>query len=136
MNKLLTLLISLCCTVYAVASDVVWKIGEANHSASDLALGPSGYKQFLAHDFGYEDRYFLIGKSSANMDFPYVLPGPDDTWGGTWDTSGWRTHEVNILFGVRQLPKQGLCKLVVKLVDANTHRSVVKLMVKDRKSVV
>lgn len=129
MNKLLTLLISLCCTVYAVASDVVWKIGEANHSASDLALGPSGYKQFLAHDFGYEDRYFLIGKSSANMDFPYVLPGPDDTWGGTWDTSGWRTHEVNILFGVRQLPKQGLCKLVVKLVDANTHRSVVKLMV-------
>lgn len=129
MNKLFTLLISICCTVYAVASDVVWKIGEANHSASDLALGPSGYKQFLAHDFGYEDRYFLIGKSSANMDFPYVLPGPDDTWGGTWNTSGWRTHEVNILFGVHQLPKQGLCKLVVKLVDANTRRSVVKLMV-------
>lgn len=129
MNKLFTLLISICCTVYAVASDVVWKIGEANHSASDLALGPSGYKQFLAHDFGYEDRYFLIGKSSATEDFPYVLPGPDDTWGGTWNTSGWRTHEVNVLFGVHQLPKQGLCKLVVKLVDANTHRSVVKLMV-------
>ena len=79
-----------------------WSIGSKDNSSSDLALGPSGYKGFLANDFGYEDRYYLIGKSVAKRDFAYVLPGPNDTWGGTWGTSGWRTHEDNILFTVKK----------------------------------
>ena len=58
-----------------------------------------------------------------------MLPGPDDTWGGTWSTSGWRTHDANILFGIKKLPKHGKWKLVVDLVDANPSRSVVKVMV-------
>src|SRR5687768_16700079 len=78
----------------------VWSIGENNNSGTELALGPADYKKFLERDFGYEDRYYLIGHSQPAVDFPYVLPGPDDTWGGTWGTSGWRTHEINILFGV------------------------------------
>ena len=108
---------------------MVWQIGAADNSGAELALGPSEYKSFLAHDFGYEDRYFLIGTSVDKTDFPYVLPGPDDTWGGTWGTSGWRTHDANILFGVEKLPKRGEWKLVVDLVDANPNRSIVKVVV-------
>lgn len=33
-----------------------WSIGSKDNSSSDLALGPSDYKRFLAKDFGYEDR--------------------------------------------------------------------------------
>lgn len=69
-----------------VAAKEYWTIGTRNHSGAELALGPAGYKQFLAHDFGYEDRYYLIGKSRPATDFPYVLPGPVDSWGGTGGT--------------------------------------------------
>lgn len=129
-KKLFSFLMAACCTVgAATASDVVWQIGTDDGSASEFALGPSDYKKFLACDFGYEDRYFLVGTSKDEKDFPYVLPGPDDTWGGTWGTAGWRTHDANILFGVERLPGRGEWKLVVDLVDANPGRSVVKLVV-------
>lgn len=111
------------------ASGIIWKIGNADNSAAELALGPSEYKRFLEKDFGYEDRYYLIGKSRPETDFPYVLPGPDDTWGGTWGTSGWRTHDINILFNIRQKPKRGNWKLVVDLVDSHSARSEVKITV-------
>lgn len=128
-KKLISFFIVACCALYTMAAKVVWQIGAADNSGAELALGPSEYKSFLAHDFGYEDRYFLIGTSVDKTDFPYVLPGPDDTWGGTWGTSGWRTHDANILFGVEKLPKRGEWKLVVDLVDANPNRSIVKVVV-------
>lgn len=115
------------------ASDV-WKIGINNNSSADLALGPSDYKKFLSKDFGFEDRYFLIGKSVPLSDFPYVLPGPDDTWGGTWGTSGWRTHEVNILFGIKDLPSAGNWKLIIDLVDSNPKKSLLKVNVNSQQN--
>ena len=88
MKKIISFFIVACCAMCATAAKVVWQIGVADNSGTELALGPSEYKKFLAHDFGYEDRYFLVGTSVDKNDFPYVLPGPDDTWGGTWSTSG------------------------------------------------
>ncbi len=108
---------------------VIWEIGANDNSSADLALGPSDYKDFLSKDFGFEDRYYLIGRSVAKNDFPYVLPGPADTWGGTWGTSGWRTHEVNILFGVKTMPVNGAWKLVVDLVDSQPDKSLVKVCI-------
>ncbi len=113
---------------------LVWKIGNYDSSSADLALGPSGYKDFLAHDFGYEDRYFLIGKSEPKNDFPYILPGPDDQWAGTGGTSGWRTHEVNILFGIKTLPENTRLKLIINLVDAHPGKSLLKVSVNDSRS--
>ncbi|MDQ2863285.1 MAG: glycoside hydrolase family 92 protein, partial [Bacteroidota bacterium] len=95
----------------------IWNIGKADHSASEFALAPNGFRNFVGHDFGYEDKYFLIGYSKEKRDFPYVIPGPADTWGGTWPTAGWRTNEVNILFGIDKLPVEGEYKLVIKLSD-------------------
>ncbi|MGL5562310.1 MAG: polysaccharide lyase family protein, partial [Tannerellaceae bacterium] len=104
-------------------NNVVWSIGENDNSPSELALAPDGYKQFLANDFGYEDRYFLIGKSEAKKDFPYILPGPADEWGGTWSTSGWRTHDINILFNLKDKPDKGAWMLVVDLYDTQQEKA-------------
>ncbi|HOF20554.1 MAG TPA: polysaccharide lyase family protein, partial [Bacteroidales bacterium] len=99
---------------------IVWSIGSEDGSSADLALGPDGFRDFLSRDFGFEDKYFLIGHSVDRESFPYVLPGPADTWGGTWSTAGWRTHQINIFFGIREMQGKsmhGKWKLVISLLD-------------------
>ena len=63
-----------------------------------MALAPSKYVNFLAADFGWEDRFYLVGYSEAAKDWPYAMPGPVDEWGGTGNTSGIRSQVLNILF--------------------------------------
>jgi predicted alpha-1,2-mannosidase len=135
MNKFLFSILFFIVTYAAAAQmPVVWKIGETNNSSADLALGPAGYKDFLANDFGYEDGYFIIGKSDPAADFPYVLPGPDDTWGGTWSTAGWRTHQNNILFNISHLPAGTNFRLVVDMLDCNPSRSLLKVAINNKQS--
>lgn len=132
MNRPLLFLLLLLICVDRVEANEIWGIGKSDNSSADLALGPADYKKFLSKDFGFEDRYYLIGKSRADVDFPYVLPGPDDTWGGTWGTSGWRTHEINILFGLKSFPSNGEWKLVIDLLDANPKKSLMKVIINDK----
>ena len=106
----------------AAPTKTVWQIGEKNHSASELALSPDKYKEFLANDFGWEDRFYIIGLSSPQKDFPYVLPGPADHWGGTSYTAGIRTHVLNILFGLKEVPETDSWKLIIDLLD--THHEL------------
>lgn len=101
----------------AQQAPTIWSVGQADRSAAEFALSPDRFRDFLSQDFGYEDKFYLVGHSDASADFPYVLPGPADTWGGTWPTSGWRTHQTNILFGLDEAPEDGTCKLVVDLLD-------------------
>lgn len=99
----------------------IWRIGEKDGSPEGFALSPDGYKDFIERDFGYEDKFFAVGWSDPAKDFPYVLPGPADTWGGTWSTAGWRTHCVNILFNLRREPrKSGDFILRIHLADHAT----------------
>ncbi len=98
------------------APETIWEIGTADKSAAEFAMAPDRYSDFVGRDFGYEDKYFLVGWSKAEEDFPYVLPGPVDTWGGTWSTSGLRTHQVNILFNIVEKPS-GNQKLIISLAD-------------------
>jgi predicted alpha-1,2-mannosidase len=95
----------------------VWAVGKADNLPNEFSLAPNGFKNFIEHDFGYEDKFFVIDYSKEKNDFPYVLPGPADTWGGTWPTAGWRTNQVNLLFTVKDLPTKGRYKLVIKLTD-------------------
>ena len=98
-------------------TQVVWQIGTSDNSPSGLALAPSDYKQFLEQDFGWEDQYYLVGYSKPESDFPYVLPGPKESWGGTGPTSGIRSHVLNILFGIETLPADKEWKLIVDIFD-------------------
>lgn len=127
----IAILLLFCSNLHA---KVIWEIGANNNSSADLALGPSDYKKFLSKDFGFEDRYYLIGNSKAKNDFPYVLPGPDDSWGGTGGTSGWRTHEVNILFGVKDLPSGENWKLVIDLLDSHPKKSLLKVNINSQQN--
>lgn len=130
-----TLLTALC--LNAKNSNTVWSIGDKDCSGSEFALAPSHYKDFIQRDFGYEDTYYIIGWSTPAENFPYVLPGPVDTWGGTWPTSGWRTHQVNILFSLKETPKADKdYRLAVDLADfAKEFLPLVKVSVNniDRK---
>ena len=118
LKKLLTLAACLpLCWTASASDDCIWHIGKADGRAEEFALAPAGFRSFLAEDFGYEDKFYLINHSSESTDFPYVLPGPADTWGGTWPTSGWRTHQVNILFGLENEPSAQDYELTVDLAD-------------------
>ncbi len=96
-------------------NETIWQIGKADNSASEFALYPDQYKQFLDHDFGWEDKFFLIDYSGVKEDWPYILPGPSDQWGGTWGTAGWRSHTLTILFGLEKLSDGKGWKLVIDL---------------------
>ncbi|MCG8582277.1 MAG: GH92 family glycosyl hydrolase, partial [Bacteroidales bacterium] len=100
-------------------SKVIWQIGQDNNSGNEFALSDNEYNDYIANDFGWEDKYYLVGQSEASKDWPYIMPGTSDTWGGTWGTSGWRSSTLNILFGVEKLPKRGQWNLSIKLLDYN-----------------
>ncbi|MEA4916864.1 GH92 family glycosyl hydrolase [Proteiniphilum sp.] len=103
-------------------SGVVWQIGEEDSSAQEFALSSGDYDEFLNRDFGWEDRFFLVGKSDPKEDFPYILPGPDDAWGGTSHTAGIRTHVLNMLFRMKSAPDHGDWKLIIDLLDTHKDR--------------
>ena len=87
---------------FAVSANahVVWQIGQKDGAGNEFALAPSGYNDFLQHDFGWENNYFLVGRSNAKKDFPYVLPGINDKWAGSSRIAGRRTQQVNVLFDI------------------------------------
>ena len=98
----------------------IWQIGENDNSDKEFALSPNEYSRFIEKDFGWEDKYYLIGTSDVNTDWPYILPGTSDTWGGTWGTSGWRSSTLNILFGVDRVSDNGKYKLTIDILDCNS----------------
>jgi len=94
---------------YTVGSDIdpdkiflpVWQIGKRDSRSGEFALAPDKHKDFLKHDFGWEDRYFLIGHSKPEKDFPYFLQKPG--------------HVLNLLFGIEKEPSPAQWKLQVVL---------------------
>ncbi len=100
---------------------IIWQLGKADDSAREFAMAPSGYNDFLKNDFGWEDQDFIIGTNNAAIDWPYVLPGPRDSWGGTSGTAGWRSHVLNILFELKRAPASANWKLIVDLFDCSAE---------------
>lgn len=112
---------------------ILWQIGIENNKAAEFALKPDNYQDFLKKDFGWEDRYYLIGVSKPEKDWPYIIPGPQDKWGGTGGTSGIRTNVMNILFAMDTLPKQGKYKLIVTVLETSEKlESLLKITVNSK----
>ena len=111
--------------ILATASSVfaqettIWELGKADQSSQEFALSPHGFKEFLAHDFGYEDNYFVVGQDVLNQGFPYILPGPANGWGGTGGTSGIRTHFLNLFYQLNSIDPKG--KYVLELDFVNSE---------------
>ncbi|HET8735010.1 MAG TPA: GH92 family glycosyl hydrolase [Pricia sp.] len=106
-------------TAFAFGQKTVWEIGKSDNSASEFALAPSDYGQFLKNDFGWEDRFFALGFSKTEKDFPYVLPGTVDYWGGTSGLAGIRPHELNLLFALKGQVVAGKWQLVIDILDCS-----------------
>ena len=61
---------------------VIWEIGNADNSYQEFALSPDGYKNFVPEGFGGANKYYVVGMSTPQHDFPYLLPGPKDGFAG------------------------------------------------------
>ena len=89
---------------------LLWQIGQADHSAAELALAPDEYGKF-------NDRFpggplYVVGRSEPQQDWPSVHPGPADAFAGS------QPQTFTIRFGLNSAPAGG-CRLVVSLVDSH-----------------
>lgn len=135
-NMLSFIFCSLCLSLLSLkqstAQQVLWQIGQSDHSASEFALAPSGYEDFLKEDFGWENKFYLIGFSNPQKDWPYALPGAQDEWGGSSGGAGWRAAVENILFGIDKMPEQGKYELTIDLLDMSAENPpLLKVTVND-----
>jgi len=85
----------------------LWQIGQPDTNSAEFALAPKGHGKF------HDDGFFVVGRSDAKRDWPYVHPGPADDW------AGGRQHTFKIVFGMKEAVAHGDCKLQVALLD--TH---------------
>lgn len=86
----------------------MWSIGTVDRDTSGFALAPGNFAGFR------EDGYFAVGLSDPARDWPYIHPGPDDSWGGN------RRHTFTIEFGVKSIPSAGSATLEIFLVDTHS----------------
>lgn len=97
------------CVAPVLASDsrLIWEIGRVDGGNSEFALAPGGYSHYA------QDGFFVVGRSDASRDWPYVHPGPGDAW------AGGVPHTFSVIFGLAASPQQGACRVTMGLLD--TH---------------
>lgn len=95
-------------TNFAADTQLLWQIGKPDHNNAEFALAPGGFAQFS------DDAFFVVGQSDPKHDWPYVQPGPVDTWAGK------RSHTFTVVFGVGQPGTAGDCKLEFDLLDTQS----------------
>ena len=111
--------IALCCVLLfkmarGCADDTpLWQIGTPDGVAGEFALTPD---QWSRYD---EDARFIIGSSDPARDWPYVLPGPHDSWGGK------KSHSPTIVFSLDKISTQGTANLRLDLVDTRPNSAPV-----------
>lgn len=88
---------------------MLWQIGRADKASAEFALAPDGWRQFR------EDGLFIVGESDAKRDWPYVHPGPGDSWAGS------TKHRFAIFFGLKSVPSAGECRFRIRMVDTHSR---------------
>ena len=100
-----------CCVVLtanAASTRMLWQIGKADNANAEFSLAPGDYHRFE------RDGFFVVGQSNPKQDWPYVHPGPQDSWAGS------RKHTFSILFGLKQVEALGHCQLKLDLLDTQS----------------
>jgi hypothetical protein len=87
------------------ATKVLWQIGQVDGGNAEFALAPKDSASFK------DDGFFVVGSSDAKLDWPYVQPGPGDAWAGSL------RHRFRIVFGMKEMPATGTCRLRLDLLD-------------------
>jgi hypothetical protein len=105
----------------AADSILLWQIGQPDRGNAEFALAPKGYREFR------EDGFFVVGRSEAKRDWPYVHPGPVDGW------AGGGPHTFTVVFGLKQARGDGTGRLKVALLDTHsTAPPKLKVQVNER----
>lgn len=101
-------------------NQVLFQIGEKNGSAVELAMAPNQYQNFLLKNSGVKTYY--VGYSEAKKDWPYVFPGPLDSWGGGGYWSGYHPRHFPIIqFALADVVTQGDCHLTLSFAGINNQ---------------
>lgn len=87
----------------------LWQLGNADSNTTGFALAPSYYG-----DYG-PDGLFVVGKSDAARDWPYVHPGPEDDWAGS------RVHTFRVAFALKSAATAGDARLIVGFADTHAQ---------------
>ncbi|MHC4544562.1 MAG: polysaccharide lyase family protein [Planctomycetota bacterium] len=91
-----------------------WQIGKADNNTAEFALGPDRSNQYSV-TFP-QGALFVAGQSDPKQDWPYIQPGPADTWAGS------KSHTFTILYGIGTVSTTGQCELVIDFVDTHSSR--------------
>ncbi len=83
----------------------LWQIGQLDRDDKELALAPDGWSRYK------KDAVYVVGQSRPETDWPYVLPGPEDGWGGSLP------HTAEIYFSIARPAASGTCRLTLSFVD-------------------
>lgn len=105
--RAVSLLLILVAVMHGAEGPCLWSLGAPNRDAREFSLAPDGAARYD------RDPCFLVGTSDPATDWPYVLPGPNDDWGGK------RSHTGSIVFVLDAVASQGDGRLLIDLVD--TH---------------
>ncbi len=101
----------------------LFEIGRQDGKASEFALAPDGYAGFLA-GFSGEKSYY-VGYSTPAKHWPYVLPGPLDSWAGGGYWAGYHPrHFPSIYFPVSKTTDKGECALSLIFAGVNAAKPV------------
>jgi alpha-mannosidase len=107
-RRVLSLLLLAALTCTAAGTKTLWQIGTKDGNNAEFALAPSGYSHFA------DDGFFVVGLSDSKTAWPYLHPGPADSWAGS------RPHTFSVLFGVESAVSQGSCRLVLDMIDTHS----------------
>lgn len=102
---------------------LLWNIGVTDGTSAEFALSPDRYKDFVPEGFGGAHRYYVVGESSPEKDFPYVLPGPRDDFGGYGYWAGLALNKLPVYFELDKLPDTGTCTLQVDIIATSSEQA-------------
>lgn len=127
MKKCLALLLfSLNSLVVFSQSNLLWKIGNKDHTGNEFALAKNNEYPSFIQSFGGENLTFSIGYSQPDKHWSYVLPGALDSWAGGGYWAGLQPrHFPRIFFNLNKAALKGAYSLVVNLADANNVQGTV-----------
>jgi len=106
-NLILAALLAAVSAAHA-AEQIVWQIGTPDRNYQELAI--AGNYPAYAEKFMAKPVVFEVGRSQPGTDWPFIQPGPTDSWAGS------RVHPRTIRFTLPEQPK-GVFTLRVELVD-------------------
>lgn len=92
---------------FADQQKILWSVGKSDNTTTELAHAPSKYLDYKSPGF------FVVGKSKAKFDWPYIQPGPLDK---EWSSGSSQTFSV---WFAMASPQRGGAQLILDLSD--TH---------------